>query len=228
LSETEQLQENSAEDITSSVNRELTTLDSDTQLENYLHMDSRNEQNRGALWAAIRARRVVEFDNLKNHHVVEPFALGITLLGNPDNEAIICYKIGGSEDFRQTGWRLYRIPDIQNLKIRKETFTGERPGYDPDKIDMQKVFICVRLPKTEKKAPELLTPPRIESVTIPLSSPPPPSPAAPPPKPKAPQTAPLTHNMLMHRFRMTHPAQAGALKALLMVRTHPLTHPQKA
>ncbi len=178
MSETEQLQKKSAAEINALIDRELNT--AGLLLpgpEHLLHMDARSEENRGNLWAAINARRVIEFDNLGNHHIVEPFALGITLLGNPDNEAVICYKIGGSEDVSLTGWRLYRVHLIHKLKIREEQFTGQRPGYDPDKIDMQNVFVCVRLPKPEKKPAVLQTPPRIEPLVLPLSSPaPPPSP----------------------------------------------------
>jgi hypothetical protein len=228
LSEPEQLQIKDAEEINDILDRELNTPELKIQgLENIIHTDALSEENRGNLWAAIQARRVIEFDNLGNHHIVEPFALGITLLGNPDNEAVICYKIGGSEDVKLTGWRLYRIHLIHKLKIREERFTGERPDYDPDQIGMQKVFICVRLPKPEKKAPVIQAPPRIEPLVIPLSSPPPPLPV-PTPKPIAPKPDTLSHNVLMYRFRMTHPAHTNALNELLLVPAQALNDSQKA
>jgi hypothetical protein len=228
LSEPEQLQKISAEEINDLIDRELNSPDLQLPgLDRLLHTDARSEENRGNLWAAIHARRVIEFDNLGNHHIVEPFALGITLLGNPDNEAVICYKIGGSEDVSVIGWRLYRVHLIHKLKIREEQFTGERPGYDPDKIEMQKIFFCVRLQKAENKTPALKAPRRNEPLVLPLSSPPP-LPSTPHRKPAAPRPATLTHNVLMHQFRMTHPAPAASLKELLLVPAHPLTHPQRA
>ena len=217
MSETEQLQKKSTAEINALIDRELNTPDLHLPgLEHLLHMDARSEENRGNLWAAINARRVIEFDNLGNHHIVEPFALGITILGNPDNEAVICYKVGGSEDVSLIGWRLYRVHLIHKLKMRGEQFSGERPEYDPDKIGMQKVFLCVRLPKPEKKPAALQAPPRIEPLVIPVieSPPPPPPPLS---RPIVPKPAPLTHNVLMQRFRMTHPAQATELKELLIV-----------
>ena len=228
MSESESGQKKSAEEINALFDRELKMPGLKVHgLEHLLHMDAHSEQNRGNLWAAIHARRIIEFDNLGNHHIVEPFALGITLLGNPNNEAIICYKIGGSEDVSQIGWRLYRTHDIHNLKIHEKQFSGERPGYDPDKIAMQKVFICVRLPKPEKKPAVVQSPPRIEPLVIPVSAPPPPL-SHTSPRPIAPKPAPLTHNVLMHQFRMTHPSHTTALKELLLMAGHPLIHPQKA
>ncbi|HTY82254.1 MAG TPA: hypothetical protein VMB24_05685 [Dehalococcoidales bacterium] len=82
---------------------------------------------------------------------------------------------------------------------------------------MQKVFICVPLLKAEPKPAVLKEPPRIDPLVLPLSSPLPPNSPIPTSKPEVLGPAPLTHNVLMHRFRLTHPEPVEALTELLLV-----------
>jgi hypothetical protein len=163
---------------------------------------STRERNRGTLWAAVQARRVIELYYHGGYVTVEPFALGIFMGGDGDNESLICYQTSNSRDINdQEGWRLYRTPDIKGIKVSTEQFTGDRPGYNPDDIDMVKVFCCVRPQKPAAgKVIKTRPPPEVK----------------PPPVYTAPRLSapgPLTHNELMRRFRLAHPAPVPALSA---------------
>jgi hypothetical protein len=147
-----------------------------------LNVTPKREKNRAALRGAIKARRVIKFYYHGGCRTVEPFALGITMRGDADNESLICYQTGGHSDLNKTeGWRLYRASEMEDITVMKEEFTGARPGYDPDNIDMVEIFACVQ---PEKKAPVGVK-------------------EAHQPVPTARQ--PLSHNELMRRFRVTHP-----------------------
>jgi hypothetical protein len=139
---------------------------------------NRKETNRSALCAAINARRVIEFSYHGGYRTVEPYALGITMRGDADNESLICYQTGGQNDLDQGGgWKLYRVSEMEEIKLSREQFPGNRPGYDPDNIDMVEIVCRVRL-----EVPR----------SVPAGVP-----------PMAPQA--LTHNERMRRFRFDHP-----------------------
>jgi hypothetical protein len=146
----------------------------------------KREKKRAALCGAIGARHVIEFYYHGGYRTVEPFALGITMHGEADNESLFCYQTGGYSDLNITeGWRLYRASEMKDIRVMKEEFTGARPGYDPDNIDMAEIIACVQ---PEKTAPDGVK-------------------EAPRPVPAAhqPVVTSLSHNELMRRFRVTHP-----------------------
>jgi hypothetical protein len=170
-------------------------------IKDILNISAKREKTRGTLWAAVQARRIVEFFYHGSHHAVEPFALGITRQGKADNESIICYQLGSYSDIHDVeGWKLYRIAEIDKLKVSPEQFTGDRPGYDPDNIDMVEVYCCVQPPKTATdKTMKIRPPPEVK--TPPVY----PAPRSPPPR------GSMTHNELMRQFRFTHPASLPEL-----------------
>jgi hypothetical protein len=171
------------------------------------------ETRRAVICTAIKQMRTMEFYYHGGYRTVEPFALGIVLQGDADNESLICWQTGGFSDLREVvGWKLYRESEMEDMEVRTEKFTGERPGYDPDNIGMWQVICCVR---PVKKAEEVVEPPpppppveklTIESPPAPFYEPAPMPPPSPPPEVKRPPIVRyFTHNELMERFRFAHP-----------------------
>jgi len=159
------------------------------------------------LFAAINARRVVEFYYHGGYRTAEPFCLGVTLAGGADNESLLCYQVGGHSEYGGTvGWKLYRVSEISELEMTREKFSGDRPGYDLANPEMATIYGCIapekgdraRLEAKAAPAPKMAaagikTMPWVKD-TMPLYK---------MPRQKAP--APLTHNELMRRFRFAHP-----------------------
>jgi hypothetical protein len=99
------------------------------------------------------------------------------------------------------GWKLYRAADMDEIEVLQEGFTGDRPGYDPDELEMARM-ICYVSPV--KKAAEEI------KETVKLSTEKPPEPVITGPvvrRPAIPQPVviSLSHNELMARFRFAHP-----------------------
>ena len=98
--------------------------------------------------AAIDARRVIEFYYQGGNRLVEPFCSGVMTPGF--NEMLLCYQVGGYCEFdKPLGWKLYRIADISSLEVTDVTFSGVRPGYDPDNLAMEFIYCCVPLMEQE-------------------------------------------------------------------------------
>ena len=160
----------------------------------FLSITPKREKTRATICAAIRARRVIEFYYHDGYRTAEPYALGVTMQGDADNESLICYQTGGHSDLNKAaGWKLYRASEMEEIIIKKEPFTGDRPGYDPDDIDMVKVFCSVRQEQPAiKKAVAAPRPLKVE-----------PQPALAAVEKQS--LIYLTHNELMRQFRLTHP-----------------------
>jgi hypothetical protein len=161
-------------------------------------MSSKRKKIRGTLWASIQARRVIEFYYHGGYRTVEPFALGIVMYGDADNESLLCYQISGYSDLNEAvGWKLYRTSEMGDIEVKREQFSGDRPGYDPDKIDMVKIHCCITpVKKTENEI--RVTPkeePKVNLAPLPAYE-----------LPRDPVINSLPHNELMRRFRFTHPS----------------------
>ncbi|MFH1646825.1 MAG: hypothetical protein ABID71_03910 [Chloroflexota bacterium] len=166
-----------------------------------LHVTTRRDKNREALWAAIRSRRVIEFYYHGGYRTVEPFCLGVVMPG-ADNESLICYQTGGYSELREVvGWKLYRASEMENIEITRQEFGGDRPGYDPEGIDMAKI-ICRVVPV--KIAPKVA--PKVETPRV---------------------DAALNHNELMKRFRFTHPAPLPEMNTSILSRPPARTPPER-
>ncbi len=172
----------------------------------------RNADKRETICDAIQQMRPIEFFYRGGYRTVEPFALGIVLTDRADNESLLCWQTRGlSELLEVQGWKLYRVSDMSEMVILNEHFTGDRPGYDPDNLEMAEVICCVRL---AKKAEEPVEPAPAPKLTL-ESSPIPPY----VPPPRAPEPEPIiryiTHNELMERFRYAHPLPIPELDTTL-------------
>ncbi len=156
-----------------------------------LNITRARDRTRAAICSVIKSRRIMEFFYHGGYRRVEPFCLGLVMSGEADNESLLCYQIGGYSELREVvGWKLYRASEMEDIEIFREQFGGDRPGYDPDSVDMVTIYCCVT-PETdaEVRGRETL---KVE----PLSG---------YEKSQKPVTRMLTHNELMRRFRFTHP-----------------------
>lgn len=162
-----------------------------------LNISSKREKIRGTLWASIEARRVIEFYYHGGYRTVEPFALGIVMYGDADNESLLCYQMSGYSDLNMAvGWKLYRTSEMEDIEVKREQFSGDRPGYDPDKIDMVKIYCSVTRIKKDEDADKIALREEPKVKVAPQSAYEP---------PREPVINSLTHNELMRRFRFTHP-----------------------
>jgi hypothetical protein len=110
----------------------------------------------------------------------------VVLSTEADNESLLCYQTGGFSELREVvGWKLYRASEMEDIEVFKEQFGGDRPGYDPNNLDMA-ILRCYVTPV--KAAPKVEAAPASVDKAV---------------QKKEPRY--LTHNELMRRFRFTHP-----------------------
>jgi len=152
-------------------------------IRNILNITTKTEKNRAVTCSAIKSRRVIEFYYHGGYRTVEPFCLGVVLSTEADNESLICYQVGGFSELREAvGWKLYRASEMEDIEVFNEQFSGNRPGYDPNDIDLAIIRCYVTPVKDEPNAAALAYK-----------------------KPGQAELVDLTHNELMRRFRFTHP-----------------------
>ena len=136
---------------------------------------------------------------------MEPYVLGVTRRGNADNESLICFQFSGFSDLdNPVGWKLYRVSEMEDIKVSREQFPGDRPGYDPENIDMAQVFCCVRPVKPALTDPrETSKPPEVKPQPVHMV-------------PRPPAVKSLTHNEAMQRFHFAHasPSRSKNLKTV--------------
>jgi len=146
---------------------------------------------RAAICSAIKSRRVIEFYYQGGFRTAEPFCLGVVMPGEADNESLLCYQVGGHSEYgNPVGWKLFRASEISDLEITGERFSGNRPGYDPDNLEMTTVYCCVSLGTGADGGAEPA--PKVEKMPYYET-------------PQKPTPSYLTHNELMRRFRLSHP-----------------------
>jgi hypothetical protein len=157
-------------------------LTSEPKLKRVSTVNMPRETKRAVVCTAIKQLRTLEFFYHGGYRTVEPFALGIVLnKRDADNESLVCWQTQGFSDLHETyGWKLYRLSEMEDIAIRGEKFTGERPNYNPDDIAMDKILCCV------------------PSISVPL--------AATAPEIKVQEVLVyIKHNEVMARFRFAHP-----------------------
>lgn len=153
-------------------------------IKDWLNITTKREKIRATICSAIKSRRIIEFYYHGGYRTVEPFCLGMVISGGVDNESLVCYQTGGFSELREVvGWKLYRASEMEDIEISNEQFGGDRPGYDPNDLDMAVVRCYVTPVKTAPKA--AVVPTNVEL--------------------QEPEPRNLTHNELMRRFRFTHP-----------------------
>jgi hypothetical protein len=188
-------------------------------LKQILNIGMTREYKRWVLCGAIKQMKTIGFHYLGGYRTVEPYCLGIMMKGEAKNESLICYQTAGFSDMGKTeGWKLYRAADMDEIEVLQEGFAGDRPGYDPDELEMVRM-ICYVTPV--KKAAE-----EIKETVISAEKPPEPVIAEPVMRqPVMPQPVinSLTHNELMARFRLAHPLPVPDLDTTIWLK--PLVQP---
>ena len=153
-------------------------------LRDLLNITTKIDKIRTTICAAIRSRRIIEFYYHGGYRTVEPFCLGVVLSGGADNESLLCYQIGGFSELREVvGWKLYRASEMEDIEVSNEQFSGDRPGYDPNDVDMAVIRCYVTPAKVTPEAAAAPTRGKLQEAEL----------------------VDLTHNELMRRFRFTHP-----------------------
>lgn len=182
-----------------------------------IHFSREREEKLQYICAAIKQMHKLEFYYLNGTRTVEPFAVGIVLNNKQDNMSLLCWQTSGFSDLRDVvGWKLYRVSDMEDIEILKDEFTGIRPGYDPQNLEMAKVICCVKKVEIIEEEAKIVPPPEVKAEVPPvIEVTPPPSP--PPPVTEKPRAIArvLSHNQLMERFREAHPQPIPELEDLL-------------
>ena len=79
---------------------------------------------------AIQEQKAIEFTYDGHHRKVEPYCHGRSKKGK---ESLRGYQIaGGSNSRRVPFWRLFTVAKMGNLTLTDESFTGNRPRYNPN------------------------------------------------------------------------------------------------
>lgn len=167
---------------------------------------TRRGKNRGTLWASIQARRIVEFYYHGGYRIVEPYALGITRRGHADNESLFCYQRSGFGDINDSkGWKLYRISEMEDIKVSREQFSGDRPDYYPENINIIEMFCCIQpeRPAIEEVKEMIEAPETTETLEMARSSKIELQPMT--NVPCQPEPVFTAHNEKMRQFRLIHP-----------------------
>jgi hypothetical protein len=103
---------------------------------------------------AIRARRLIRFVYDGYERVAEPHLYGIS---TANHEVLSAYLVGGwSASEGAPGWRKYLVRDMHDVHALADSFTGSRPGYNPEDRQMGQVF-C-RLEAATRPAAEVPQP----------------------------------------------------------------------
>jgi hypothetical protein len=161
------------------------------------------ENLRTAICSAIMSRRIIDFYYHGSFRSVEPFCLGVTRPGKAENESLWCYQVGGDSEFGDAvGWKLYRTSEISDLGITDMRFSSDRPGYDPDNLEMTTIYYCASLDKDDESQPQELieVPAEIEREK--------------PSYEELEKAAVIysAHNEVMRRFRFAHPTTLTELE----------------
>ncbi len=91
--------------------------------------------------SAIDTKRTLQVYYNGGHRTVEPFCYGVTKNGI---ELLRAYQVRGhSESGNPSGWKLFRVEKMVDLKVTDEPFTGKRPGYNPDDPAMVTLYCHV-------------------------------------------------------------------------------------
>jgi hypothetical protein len=183
------------------------------------------EEKQLIISSAIKQLRPIEFYYQGGYRTVEPFALGAVLTDRRDNLSLLCWQTRGFSDNDEIeGWKLYRVSDMEDLEVISNHFTGDRPGYKVENLEMVRLIAFVKPPEhpVENVKMPVTPPPEIK-----VPEPPPVAAYVPPAPSPVVQVRPiprvLSHNELMERFREAHPQPIPQMEN--MVWEEPLESP---
>lgn len=88
---------------------------------------------------AIKSRSVITFYYKGGARKVEPFLTGVHR--DTGNDTLRAWFISGvSKSGQYNTWKMYTIDQMSNIQITTESFSGTRPGYNPDDDHMSTVY----------------------------------------------------------------------------------------
>ena len=90
---------------------------------------------------AIENKKIIEFYYKDDLRIVEPFVVGISTTGK---DSLRAFQVDGeSTDSSSFSWKLFSVNKISNLKIKDESFVGDREHYNPDDSAFNQIFARV-------------------------------------------------------------------------------------
>lgn len=96
---------------------------------------------RAALCEAIRRHRLVRFRYHDRLRVVEPYRYGRSVMGH---ELLRGYqRAGQSRSGEPTGWKTFRVSEIQDLAVTHRPFVIPRPTYSRGESAMTEIYCQV-------------------------------------------------------------------------------------
>ena len=91
--------------------------------------------------SAIRSHNVIRFYYDGGSRTAEPFCHGAS---KPGNDLLRAYQTGGhSESGNPVKWKLFRVDKMSSITITDESFSANRPDYNPNDPAMATVYCCI-------------------------------------------------------------------------------------
>ncbi len=87
---------------------------------------------------AIETKHLLRFTYENHTRIVEPFCHGFS---TTSRDVLRAYWVGSySESEHEPPWRLYTVSEMSDIEMLKDTFSGDRPGYEPNDSHMTTIY----------------------------------------------------------------------------------------
>jgi len=87
---------------------------------------------------AIREREILRFYYHGGVRKAEPFCYGCSTRGN---DVLSAYQVEGySASGSPSGWKLYKVAEMRQIRMTGEKFSGTRAGYNADNTGMVRTY----------------------------------------------------------------------------------------
>lgn len=87
---------------------------------------------------AISEHKEIKFYYDGGERIVEPFCYGISTAGN---EVLRGFQVGGySKSGKINTWKLFRVDSLELISFSGNTFSGDRPYYNPNDKAMSSIY----------------------------------------------------------------------------------------
>jgi len=86
---------------------------------------------------AIEGKKIIEFTYDGHYRKVEPYCHGRS---SKNKESLRAYQIAGGSNSRSVPfWRLFSVKKMRDTTLTNETFTPNRPQYNPNDRDLSPI-----------------------------------------------------------------------------------------
>jgi hypothetical protein len=100
-----------------------------------------SRQDSEKICEAIRSCHRLSFDYAGQHRVVEPYCHGTAANGG---ELLRAIQVGGSSSSGGFGFgKLWKLADIERLRVLPEVFVPDDPHYNPEDSALARIHCCV-------------------------------------------------------------------------------------